>query len=238
MKNIQEAYNYILPPPKTAKDFLNDARGNIRQERKQLNSAQTRLELEQEDAAKAFERAKNSGKRREAQRETERLIQLERRRRALETEREKLEGSENRMSGIIRGQVVQNGLVTTMAYVNTQSVPVNHIQRIASRYEMQSDANKVANEVIETAMCNSSEEFELQQQQSSSYTRDEQERMNEMMATYDREMSNKFIRELPSIGGQHVSQITKRNTPMTNEEMMGRTQTSTRQLQAFLSQTS
>lgn len=232
---LKEAYEWVLPPPKTPEQHLEEARANIKMERRELRSAQMRNKIELEDAQKAFDRATSKKNKRAARQQAATIITLERQAVTLEQESEKLTNGENRINGIVRDQVRQKSLVTTMAYTNARSLPVQQVQSIAANYERNQDANRVASEIIDSVLHDSSEE--LAQEEARQYTADEQQRMHELMAGYNRSVNQQFIEEMPMIGGRHVSQSLVDPTLMTQSDMMRRKQAGARQLAEFLSQT-
>lgn len=231
---LGQVSEWLLPTPKTPEQHLQDARTNIRQEKRDLRSAQTRAKLELEDAQKAFDRATARRDRRAAQQQAVTMIKLERQTTALELENDKLTGGENRINSMVREQVCQKSLVTTMAYANARAISPQQVQQIASRYELNRDAGKVATEIAESALHDSSEE--LMQEQLQQYTAQEERRMHDLMAGYNRTVNQQFIEEMPSIGGQHVSQRLVDPTLLSPQEMTRQTQAGTRQLHEFLAQ--
>ena len=191
---LEKAYEWVLPPPKTPEQHLEEARDNLKMERRELRSAQTRNKLELEDAQRAFDKATEKKNKRAARQQAATIIRLERQCGTLEQESEKLTGGENRINNMVRDQVRQRSLVTTMAYTNAKSLPVQQVQHIAARFEMQKDAQKLAGEIVDAALQDSSEE--LAQEQAQQYTVDEQQRMHELMAGYDRTVNQRFIEEM------------------------------------------
>jgi hypothetical protein len=234
LESLESVYEFFVPPVKTPDQRVQESRGNMKQELRQVRSALTRNEIEQELARKAFDKATNKKDRPEALIQTKKLIGLERQRNQLELEESKLTGGEHRMDSMIRNQVRQQALVTTMAYTNTKSLPVTNVQHIAMRYEMTKDASKIVDETIESALNDSDEELlRLTEQQ---YTPSEEARMRDMMASYDQSVNQRFIEEMPAIGGRHVSQ-SLRGAKLTADEMNRETAQGAKELQAFLSQT-
>jgi len=233
LKGVEDAVEWLFPTPKTPEQHLSDARTNIKMERRELKSAQTRNKLEQQDAQKAFDRATVKRDRRAAQQQAVALIKLERQATDLDREGDKLTRGENRVNGMVREQVCQHSLITTMQYTNVRAIPLEQARRIAVRYEMRGDVNKMANEAVESALHDSSEE--LMQEQLREYTPLEERRMHDLMSGYNRSVNQQFIEEMPAIGDRHVSQLMCDPTLLSQSELLRQTQQGTKQLHEFLS---
>ena len=229
MQTIKETWQWLVPPEKTPEERLQEARDDVTKEVRLLRNAQTRNELEQEDALRAFDKATEKKDRRVARTQAEKLIMLERQAKALGGECSKMTSGQEQTNRVVRDQVLQRAQVTAMAYSNSKALTLQQITGVTTRYEMNKDANSLARDAIAAALDDSDEELEKETR--TQYTAEEQLRMRELMAGYDRQVDQTLIANLPPIDGTRVSTSLLDMDP---REVSRKTQSEARQLSEFL----
>jgi hypothetical protein len=218
---------------KSAEERLIVAERAMDRERNNMERERIMLEMKEEDARKRMKSAVAKDDQWTAEKEAAKVARTESRMVRLDKREEKLDNivtlmSDNRCSvletecALLSMQASSSGVLVDLEYVN----------HVIGQYNMTKDSRKLIQEEINTALQGGSSEELEEENGGNNLTIEEQERAKQLIKGEVKIANQKFISEIPSVGGSKV--VASSILGMSEREIAERNAENTKKMEDFI----